>query len=224
MPALIGAATVAWRRINAEFEFTVAEASDGLRLRCGLLQTRAETIPYARIQAVRWIEPLLWRPFGWCRLEVDVARRHGARDVESEGRLVSRALLPVGLAADATWLLSRVLPGATAQPPPGTAPPQRAVLRAPFSYVNLRAWHDEHYVIARTGRLRRTVTIVPLHKVQSLRWVQGPVQRALRLGTVHADTAGRGWQAIARCRDERESKALIERLTDLAHAARLATA
>ena len=66
------------RQISAEWEFHIAEAPDGLRLRSGLLQTRAETIPHGRVQAVRWVEPLWWRPFGWVRLEVDVARRRNA--------------------------------------------------------------------------------------------------------------------------------------------------
>ena len=33
----------------------------------------AETIPHGRVQAVRWVEPLWWRPFGWVRLEFDIA-------------------------------------------------------------------------------------------------------------------------------------------------------
>ena len=43
--ALIGLGTGFLRRLNGEFELTVAEAPDGLRVRSGLLQTAAETIP-----------------------------------------------------------------------------------------------------------------------------------------------------------------------------------
>src|ERR1700730_8136981 len=70
-----------WRRLNSGFNLTVAQAPDGLRVRSGLLDTTAETIPSGRVQAVRMIEPLLWRPLGWCRLEVDVA---GRQRVEGE--------------------------------------------------------------------------------------------------------------------------------------------
>jgi putative membrane protein len=69
----IGLLTVLWRRLNGGYKLTVAETSDGLRLWSGLLDTSAETIPSGRIQAVQMIEPLLWRPLGWVRLEVDVA-------------------------------------------------------------------------------------------------------------------------------------------------------
>ena len=45
----------------------------------GLVALTAETIRPGRVQAVRMVEPMLWRPFGWCRLEVDVAGLRGAR-------------------------------------------------------------------------------------------------------------------------------------------------
>ena len=75
------------------------------------LQTVSETIPLGRIQAVRQIEPLLWRPFGWCRLEVDIAGS-GTRNQRGEGSHTSRkSLLPVGSRQDAWHLVHRVLGG-----------------------------------------------------------------------------------------------------------------
>src|SRR3954449_976675 len=102
------------RQIGAEWEFTLAEAPDGLRLRSGLLQHRAETVPFGRVQAVRWVEPLLWRPLRWARLEMDVARQRDRDSVENASGANTRALLPVGSYDDAASLLPRVLPGATA--------------------------------------------------------------------------------------------------------------
>lgn len=61
---LIGVAFGITRRFNLEYGLTVAEAPDGLRLRSGLVQISAETIPDGRIQAIRMVEPLAWRPFG----------------------------------------------------------------------------------------------------------------------------------------------------------------
>ena len=101
-----------------------------MRIQRGLLQTISETIPYSRIQAVRQVEPLLWRPFGWCRLEVDIA---GAtrRNQRSEGTAVVRkALLPVGsqtgqLALDRTIARgTRPRAHATAATGPSQGPPQ----------------------------------------------------------------------------------------------------
>ena len=70
---LLSFAGVVWRRLSGQYGFIAVEGPEGIRIRRGLLQTISETVPYGRIQAVRQVEPLLWRPFGWCRLEVDIA-------------------------------------------------------------------------------------------------------------------------------------------------------
>ena len=218
---LFALVTGLWTRFLRDFNFVISEAGDGLRIQRGALQLHAETIPYGRIQAVRWVEPLLWRPLGWCRLEVDVARQRGPHGSKEEGQLQSRMLLPYGSSEQAAWLLSRTLPGASPLAPVGSGPPRRARYRAPFSYHYLRFWDDGgRYVAARTGRIRPATVIVPFEKVQSLRLVSGPVQRALRLANLHVDTAGRRWQARAECRDAAEADALIMRLSVLAREAR----
>jgi putative membrane protein len=221
VPALVGVVPEVFRRFNAVYDFQLSEAADGLRLSRGLLQTRTETIPFGRIQAVRWVEPLLWRQFGWVRLEVDVARQRGSQQREEGSSQLSRTLLPVGSREHAAWLLQRVLPGAVTVAPPGSRPPRRAVFRAPFSYHLLAFWDDRgRHALARTGRVRPEVVVVPLEKVQSVRFRQGPLQRWLRLATVHLDTAGRGWQARAVCRDAADAEVLMNRLTGLAREAR----
>jgi putative membrane protein len=221
IPALVGVVPEVFRRFNAVYDFQLAEGADGLRLSRGLLQTRTETIPFGRIQAVRWVEPLFWRWFGWVRLEVDVARQRGSQQREEGSAQLSRTLLPVGSREHAAWLLQRVLPGAAAVVPPGSRPPRRAMIRAPLSYHLLAFWHDRgRHAFARTGRVRPEVVVVPLEKMQSVRLRQGPLQRWLRLATVHVDTAGRGWQARAECRDADEAAALLEGLTALARQAR----
>ena len=114
--------TVVWRRFNNAYRLTVAESPDGLRLRGGLVALTAETIRPGRVQAVRMIEPLLWRPFGWCRLEVDVA---GKQKREGEGAVEGkqlRAVLPVGSRALALELLARILPGTPDRAPAPAAP------------------------------------------------------------------------------------------------------
>jgi putative membrane protein len=75
-------------------------------------------------------------------------------------------------------------------------------------------------VVTTSGRLRRTTCWVPLEKVQSLRRVQGPVQRRLNLATVHVDTAGRAVRAALRDRDAGEADQALTRYAELARAAR----
>jgi putative membrane protein len=215
---------VTWRLITAEWEFRVAEAPDGLRLRGGLLQTRSETIRHGRVQAVRWIEPLLWRPFGWVRLECDIARRRNKQGGEDQAAATTIALLPVGSREEARWMLSRTLPGAVAELPATAGLPRRARWRVPLSRRYARMAHDATYVSCSTGRFRPDVVVVPLEKVQSIRIEQGPWSRRLQLASVLIDTAGQRFTGSVRWRDEREAQRLVETLPDLARAARVRAA
>lgn len=221
IPALITAMLPVARGFTQDYGFAVSAAGDGVRLDRGLLQTRHETIPFGRIQAVRLVEPLWWRLLGWARLDVDVARQHTPHQGEDPGaQQLARTLIPVGRREEVLWLLTRVLPGAIVEPPPGSQPPPRARLRAPLSYHFLALWLDQRHLCARTGRVQSTIVVVPFDKVQSVRLVSGPLQRRLRLATVHVDTAGRRWQARGSCRDQTEASGLLWYLADLARQAR----
>jgi putative membrane protein len=74
--------------------------------------------------------------------------------------------------------------------------------------------------VATTGRITRTTAWVPLSKVQSLRRVQGPVQRRLGLATVHVDTAGRNIRAALRGRETADADSALAELTALGRIAR----
>jgi putative membrane protein len=215
---LIICGAIAWRRVSTQYAFTVAASPDGVRIRRGLLGTVAETIPVARIQAVRMIEPLFWRPLHWCRLEVDVAGRLGHDRPEGTGE-VRKALLPVGRRDQAGRLLGIALPAARDWPVP-RRPPRRAVWKAPLSYHFLAAGHDGTLAVAVTGRVRRETTWVPLAKAQSVRLVQGPLQRRLGLATVHLDAAGKRVRAEFRDRPQDEARALVGELAALSRSAR----
>jgi len=214
---LLSFAGVVWRRLVGQYRFEAVETTAGVRIRRGLFQTVSETIPRGRIQAVRQVEPLLWRPVGWCRLEVDIAGAT-ARNQRGEGTAVVRkALLPVGSHQDAWHLVVRLLGGPN---PWRTAPPARARWKAPLSFHFLSAGHDEAYAVCVTGRLNRATTWVPLEKTQSVRSVQGPVQRRFGLATVHVDVAGKRTRAEFRDRTVEEAGQLVESLSDLSRQAR----
>ena len=186
----------------------------------GSLQRRHETIPYGRIQAVRVVEPLFWRVFGWARLEVDVARQSVSREADRDAQQVARTLIPVASRDQALWLLARVMPDAHPNPPPDAGPSGRARLKAPLSFHFLAAWFGQRYMYARTGRVQRSTIIVPLVKVQSVRLKSGPLQRAFQVATVDVDTAGRRWQASARCRDEAEALEMVRHVSERARLSR----
>jgi len=215
-PLLIGVGSFAVRRVLAEYGFTVAECADGLRLRHGLLETRTQTIPAGRVQTVRITEPLLWRRFGWARVEVDIA---GYSAVFGEEQAATGALLPVAPRELAYRLVARVLKD---DPPPvGDRPPPAARWRAPLSYRRLGIGLDAQHLVSTHGVLTTTTDVVPLAKVQSLRLTRGPLQRRLGLTSLHADTAGRRLPGtVAPHRGDAEAAALLADATVRARAAR----
>jgi putative membrane protein len=117
IPAVLGLAAAYWGSFNKGYNFTAAISPDGIRLRYGLLDTQAQTLPPGRIQALRVTQSPLWRIFGWYRMQVNVA---GYGTPGSNGEGASRTtLLPVGHLADVMRMLSLVLPD------PGTPDPAR---------------------------------------------------------------------------------------------------
>lgn len=217
---VIGFGRNIWRRISEQYGFSVALAPDGIRVQRGLLSTVNETIPFARVQAVRKVQPLTWRLFGWCRLEVDVAGSPGQEQGTRSSR-VTKALLPVGRYDAADALLVELL---GLRQFPLTSPPPRARWKSPFSYHFLAAGTDGSVVASSTGRAQKVTVWIPLEKVQSVRRVQGPVQRALHLATVHVDAAGRRARAELRDRDVTEADTLFQQLVLDSRAARRRTA
>ena len=199
-----------------QYGFTVAQSPDGIRIRRGLLGTVAETIPVPRVQAVRMIEPLLWRPLGWCRLEVDVAGSPGRDSADGSARM-RKTLLPVGR-RDAGQVPAARWSSGTRRPAL-TRPPGRARWKAPLSYHFLAAGHDGRLAVSVTGRIRKVTTWVPLEKAQSVRFVQGPLQRRLALATVHVDAAGHV-RAEFRERPQAQARMLVDELAALSREAR----
>jgi putative membrane protein len=214
---LFGRVIGLFRRFNGDYRLTVADAPDGLRLRSGLVETSAETIPRGRIQAIRMIEPLAWRPWGWCRLEVDVASQKSKGRQDRNQAKSARALLPVGSRTQAALLVERVFPEL---PQERLAPPARARWKSPLRFRFLSWGSNERYAVTTSGRLRRVTDWVPLAKVQSIRLLEGPVQHRLRLSSIHLDTAGRKVHAVLRDRDRTEARTLLAELPDRCRHAR----
>jgi cytochrome P450/uncharacterized membrane protein YdbT with pleckstrin-like domain len=214
VPFLVAAGPAMFNGIAGQFDFTVAESPVGLRLRRGLLETRSQTVPPGRVQAVRIVEPLLWRSKGWCRLEADVAGYVG------EGQAEASVLLPVGTRAAAQRVLNLVLPGAD----PGTVPlsgvPRAARWLDPFQWRFLGAGADDRFFVARRGRLRRETDLLPHEKVQSVRISQGWLQRSLGLASLHLDTTPGPVHVSAAHRDASEARRRLDAEVTLARRSR----
>lgn len=193
---LVGAAGASSAgRFVGEYDWTVAESPDGLRIDHGLLDRAHETVPPGRVQTVRIVEPLLWRRRRWVRVELDVAGSSNS------------VLLPVAPREIAESVVARVLPGVTV-PTELSRPPRRAARCRPLWWRGHGLAVTDAVFAARHGLLRRSLALVPHAKVQSVRLTQGPWRRALRLADVHVDT-GANKTVAARLRDAGEAAELL---------------
>ncbi|NUS16104.1 MAG: PH domain-containing protein, partial [Streptomyces sp.] len=177
LPLLGAAGASSVGRFVGEYDWTVGESPDGLRIDHGLLDRTHETVPPGRVQTVRIVEPLLWRRRGWVRVELDVAGSSNS------------VLVPVAPREVAEAVVARVLPGVTVPPPAALSrPPRRAGRCVPVWWRGHGLAVTDAVFAARQGLLRRSVALVPHAKVQSVRLVQGPWRRLWGLADVHVDT------------------------------------
>ena len=197
VPLLGAAGASSVGRFVSEYDWTVGESPDGLRIDHGLLDRSHETVPPGRVQTVRIVEPLLWRRRGWVRVELDVAGSSNS------------VLVPVAPREVAEAVVARVLPGVVVPPMSALSrPPRRAGRCVPVWWRGHGLAVTDAVFASRQGLLRRSLALVPHAKVQSVRLVQGPWKRLWRLADVHVDT-GANKTVTARLRDAQEAAELL---------------
>ena len=231
LPALVGFGGALWGRINAGAGFRAALSPDGIRLRHGLTEQRAQTVPPGRVQAVGLTQPLWWRGRDWWRVQINVAGY-------GQGEEASRAtvLHPVATRDEAATALWMVLPDLGVPQPRAlvdaalsgvgdeggfTAAPRRARWVDPVSWRRHGVRVTRTALVARSGRLVRHVVVVPHERTQSLGLEQGPLQRRLGLASfvVHS-TPG----PVSPRVDHLDGKVVAELLDEQAERARTARA
>ncbi|MFS0885435.1 PH domain-containing protein [Aeromicrobium sp. 179-A 4D2 NHS] len=185
-PAIWGVTQMISSRIIGQWNFTVSRNERGLRIERGLLSRSSQTIPYDRVQGIAVIEPVVWRRYGWARLEVDVAG-YGVVSSENAG-VSSTTLLPISPVEVGRLLVDELIP----DPERGTGEQVSASRRSwPFAPIGWRyRWLSatSFTVTSATGWITRKRSIVPHHKVQSVQFSQGPLQRRLGVASVAVHT------------------------------------
>ncbi len=194
LPGFLGIAGVFWSQFSRDFNFHAAISPDGIRLRHGLLESRAQTLPPGRVQALRVTQGPLWRRRGWWRVEVNVAGYGGGTDAASEN-----VLLPVGDRDDALTAVWLVLPDLGTDDPRGvltaamegtgadggfTTMPRSARVLDPWAWRRTGFRVTDRALLVRSGRFVRRVVVVPHERTQSLGLEQGPLQRRLGVASL----------------------------------------
>ena len=199
----------AWSRFHSGFNFSANITHDGIRITSGLLALKSQTLPPGRIHAIRFTQPLLWRPFGWWQAEVTLAG-HG---VETSGNQKKQAadnlLLPVGTLEQAKVILQMAIRDLGASEGAAadrllqaafngknsdskskvifTPCSEKAKILDPLARFRRAFAATATVLIYRDGWLRRKVTFAPHERAQSVTTSAGPLQRHLGLAGVRLD-------------------------------------
>ena len=219
--------------------FTVTRDGERLRIRRGLLQRTEVALPVRRVHAVRVVEGVLRRPFGFAALRVEVAGY-------AEEAAAARTLFPLLRRADVEPFLAALLPELADDPGGLEPPPARAARRyvLPRTLAGLVAgggawavsgtpwpllvapllaldgWLDyraagwrlrDGRLAMRSRRLAWSTLLMPAARLQEHSIAQSPLQRRARLADL-AVAVGKGGHAQVRHLELPVAAELWERL------------
>ncbi|WP_304274294.1 PH domain-containing protein [Rothia mucilaginosa] len=231
---LLGYLGTLWARFDGAANFKITPSGQGgVTLRYGFTGTHTQNVMVERIQALAVEQSILWRAFGWYRINMTIAGI-GIEKNDNQKVVTRNVALPVGNKQETLMALRLLLPAldeAQAQVLLDTAngslksekPQVPAMIVTPSSarWMDLLTWKrngvttvgytagsvqattridsdaarasvGEHtrgdLLLIRGGYFIRTLSIVPVSRVLSVSWGQGPLQRAFGCASVHFGT------------------------------------
>lgn len=195
IPGAIALVAYFFSRIKRMLRYSIAQTPHGIRMSYGLLSRSVHTIPENKIHGVRIRQPFLWRMFGWWR--VDITR---ASTIEADRQGMNEStVLPVGKQADAERVLALLLPEfdftlrremleqaltGTGNAEGFSTATRRAIVYQPFTWRRNGWASDRMLGFMRSGYLSRTLSIIPLARVQGVRMGQGIFARIFSLASL----------------------------------------
>lgn len=233
LPMFFGLVSYVWSRINQGASFRAATSPDGIRLRHGLTESRAQTVPPGRVQAIRISQGLWWRRPDWWRVEMNVAGYSPSGEQQRD-----TVLHPVATRDEVRTALWLVLHDLGVDDPvavvdaalTGTdeahgfaVAPRRARWVDPLGWRRHGVLVTQRALVIRRGRWWRQVDVVPHERTQSLGLQQGPLQRRLGLasfvvhstpGPVSPDIAHLDADVVVALLDEQSERARTARASE----------
>lgn len=221
VPVIIGAVPPIWRMVDESWQFRATRGGDAqevITVTYGLANRRRQAIPLGRIHAVSVSQPPLWRALGWWEVKVNVA---GYKTSGDGGTL---ALLPVGTLDQALAVVSALSPlpvRALEQIDPATAEvdvrsPRRARWVSPVDFERQSLTLYDAAAIVTSGRISRRFVVVEVPHIQELTFEQGPLQRALGLGSARLDLVPGPVKATASDLDQEAARWVVDTLRERA--------
>ncbi|MFC4615521.1 PH domain-containing protein [Cellulomonas algicola] len=233
LPMFFGLVSYVWSRINQGASFRAATSPDGIRLRHGLTESRAQTVPPGRVQAIRISQGMWWRRPDWWRVEMNVAGYSPSGEQQRD-----TVLHPVATRDEVRTALWLVLHDLGVDDPVGVVDaaltgtdeahgfavaPRRARWVDPLGWRRHGVLVTQRALVIRRGRWWRQVDVVPHERTQSLGLQQGPLQRRLGLasfvvhstpGPVSPDIAHLDAGVVVALLDEQSERARTARASE----------
>lgn len=217
IPALLGFGGWLYKELNNSWNFTASNTDTGLRISRGLVDTRQQSIPAGRVQAIKVSAPMLWRLLGWYRIEVNaLGLGEGVEsetlvmpvgDFESVCQVLGILLPDLGIEEQREVLHTAVTTGADHG---FTVSPPRARLISPGAWKHQAFLETRTVVITRYGWLARVAAFIPHQRIQGVSWHQGPLDRRRQLAEVRMHSAGGSIMGYAHQIDQGRALELFE--------------
>ena len=200
IPAFLGFGAYWARSITRSLRYSIAPTPSGVRITFGLFTTITETLPPGRIHAIEVQQSILWRPADWWSIRVNRLSWRAATDTSTQA---FSTVLPVGTPADVERVLRLLLPALPEEDwpevfrhgirgpiagDPYTNTPKRGWWLRPLSWRRNGFLLTPDALFLRRGFLWRSLVILPLARLQSVRIAQGPLARGLDLASVQGHT------------------------------------
>lgn len=216
-PVLVGFIPQIWRQVDQSWRYTSTLDGDVLNLSYGLANRRSQAVPLDRIHAIGLSQPVLWRPFGWWTVTVNVAG-YGRESNKQSG---TSRLLPVGSYEQAVKLITAISPltqQAVTAPEWDIRSPKRALIPSPIDAsrqaLSLRTIPDQQiWATTSHGRFSRKFEFIDIAHIQEITYRQGPVQRMMNLAHVRFDLVPGTVKMTARDLDTADAWSVVAELS-----------
>ena len=216
-PVLVGFIPQIWQQIDQSWRYTATLDGEVVHLSYGLANRRSQAVPLDRVHAIRVSQPMLWRPFGWWAVAVNIAG-YGSESNKQSG---TSRLLPVGPYDQAIALVTAISP---LTPEHVTTPkwdirsPRRARIPSPIDAsrqaLSIHPAPDQStWATTGHGLLSRRREFIDVSHIQEITYRQGPVQRMMDLAHVRFDLVPGPVKMTARDLDTADAWAVVAELS-----------
>ena len=192
-------------QVKKTYNFTLSHEGQGaIRLSAGLTTLASQSVPIKRIQGISIQSPLIWRVLKWRRVKIEVL---GDAMSSSDSHL-SSTLIPIATDEQVRSVIKAIWPHIDLDAIAMHPIPARARY---FRWLDAHTYswgYDDCVLVSRGFLFNPRIDIVPHARVQSVRLIQGPLQRLVNVASVQAHTTHGPVNLVCRHMDAQDARSL----------------